>query len=64
MAFGGGMVGRLFNGGVVTNCWSDVDVTVNALDGTKSAYAGGIAGTTGNYERCEPCAGQGSAHRR
>ncbi len=56
MAFGGGMVGRLFNGGVVTNCWSDVDITVNALDGTKSAYAGGIAGTTGNYAVIANCA--------
>lgn len=62
MAFGGGMVGRLFNGGVVTNCWSDVDVTVNALDGTKSAYAGGIAGTTGNYAVIANCATFGDVY--
>lgn len=62
MAFGGGMVGRLFNGGVVTNCWSDVDITVNALNGTKSAYAGGIAGTTGNYAVIANCATFGDVY--
>ena len=56
LAFGGGIVGRLFNGGVVTNCWSDVDITVKALNGTRSAYAGGIAGTTGNYAIIANCA--------
>ncbi len=56
LAFGGGFVGRLFNGGVVTNCWSDVDITVKALNGSKSAYAGGIAGTTGNYAVIANCA--------
>ena len=56
LAFGGGIVGRLFNGGVVTNCWSDVDITVKALNGSKSAYAGGIAGTTGNYAIIANCA--------
>ena len=56
LAFGGGFVGRLFNGGVVTNCWSGVDITSKALNGTKSAYAGGIAGTTGNYVVVANCA--------
>ena len=56
LAFGGGFVGRLFNGGVVTNCWSDVGITVKALNGSKSAYAGGIAGTTGNYAVIANCA--------
>ena len=56
LAFGGGIVGRLFNGGVVTNCWTDVNVTVKALNGSKSAYAGGIAGTTGNYAVIANCA--------
>ncbi len=62
MAFGGGMVGRLFNGGVVTNCWNDVDITAKALDGTKSAYAGGIAGTTGNYAVIANCATFGDVY--
>ena len=62
MAFGGGMVGRLFNGGVVTNCWSDVDVAAKALNGTKSAYAGGIAGTTGNFAVIANCATFGDVY--
>ena len=56
LAFGGGIVGRLFNGGTVTNCWTDVDITAKALNGSKSAYAGGIAGTTGNYAVIANCA--------
>ena len=59
LAFGGGIVGRLFNGGVVTNCWSDVDITAKALNGSKSAYAGGIAGTTGNFVVVANCAAFG-----
>ncbi len=61
MSFAGGITGRLFNGGIVTNCWTDVNVTSKQPTDDKSAYAGGIAGTTGNYVVIANCAAFGSS---
>lgn len=60
LAFGGGIAGRLFNGGTAVNCWTDVNVTSKQLVGSKSTYAGGIAGTTGNNVIIANCAAFGS----
>ncbi len=47
-SWAGGVVGSLGQANVVTNCYTDVAVTAHSANGT--AFAGGIAGVSGN--RC------------
>ena len=48
MVWAAGLIGRSMIGTCITNCWTDAALRAESLGGTKSAYAGGITGHTGN----------------
>ncbi len=48
LCFAGGIAGRIQQYGYVTNCGTDADISAVSNGGKPSAYAGGIAGQTGN----------------
>ena len=62
MVWAAGLVGRSQIGVCITNCWTDAALRAESLGGTKSAYAGGITGHTGNYAVLANCAAFGTAY--
>lgn len=62
MAWAAGLIGRSQIGTCITNCWTDAALRAESLGGTKSAYAGGITGHTGNYAVLANCAAFGTAY--
>ena len=62
MVWAAGLVGRSQIGVCITNCWTDAALRAESFGGTKSAYAGGITGHTGNYAVLANCAAFGTAY--
>ncbi len=56
LIWAGGIAGRMMVASAVVNSYSDVDAHAESNGGSNSAYAGGIAGTTGNYTLVANCA--------
>lgn len=62
MVWAAGLIGRSQAGTCITNCWTDAVLRAVSLGGSKSAYAGGITGHTGNYAVLANCAAFGTAY--
>lgn len=62
MVWAAGLVGRSQIGVCITNCWTDAALRAESLGGTKSAYAGGITVTPGNYAVLANCSAFGTAY--